>query len=284
MRDDQEDEATIMKTVILAGGLGTRLSEETTVKPKPMVEIGSRPMLWHVMSIYAAFGYREFVIACDYRGEVIKQYFSDFFQHYSDWMVDLGKGERTLVRQTAPDWRIHLRDTGEETLTGGRLLRLRELLQDEPFMVTYGDGVADVDIAALVRFHRSHRRIATVTAVHPPARFGALVLDGDRVSTFAEKPQADAGWISGGFFVFEPSVLNYIDGDGASLERSILERVAEDGELMAFRHDGFFQPMDTLREKHMLEELWRSGQAPWSEERLVKRLGSTRATEVAAQA
>jgi glucose-1-phosphate cytidylyltransferase len=260
-----------MKTVILAGGLGTRLSEETTLKPKPMVEIGSRPMLWHVMSIYEAFGFREFVIACGYRGEVIKQYFADFFQHYSDWTVDLRSGDRKLVKQAAPDWRVHLRDTGEETLTGGRLLRLRELIGSESFMVTYGDGVADVDIAALVKFHRSHGRVATVTAVHPPARFGALFLDGDKVARFAEKPQTDAGWINGGFFVFEPEILNYIDGDASSLERDTLERVADDGQLMAFRHDGFFQPMDTLREKHMLEELWRGGKAPWSAELLSAR-------------
>src|SRR5947208_5114774 len=184
-----------MKTVILAGGLGTRLSEETTLKPKPMVEIGSRPMLWHVMSIYGEQGFREFVVACGYKGEVIKQYFADFFQHHSDWTVDLRSGERTLVRQTSPDWLVHLRDTGEETLTGGRLRRLSDLL-DGTFMVTYGDGVADVDVRQLVRFHRSHGRIATVTAVHPPARFGALDLDGDRVACFAEKPQAASGWIN----------------------------------------------------------------------------------------
>ena len=253
-----------MKTVILAGGLGTRLSEETTVKPKPMVEIGGRPMLWHVMSIYEAFGFREFVIACGYRGEVIKQYFADIYHHYSDWTIDLLKGERKLTRQTAPNWLVHLRDTGEMTLTGGRLLRLRELLDNGPFMVTYGDGVADVNVRELLRFHRSHGRIATVTAVHPPARFGALYLEGDQVARFAEKPQSDSGWINGGFFVFEPGILDYIDGDESSLERDVLERVADDGQLMAFRHDGFFQPMDTLREKQMLEELWRSGKAPWS--------------------
>jgi glucose-1-phosphate cytidylyltransferase len=253
-----------MKTVILAGGLGTRLSEETALRPKPMVEIGGRPMLWHVMSIYACYGYREFVVACGYKGEIIKQYFADFFQHHSDWTVDLRSGDRTLVKQTAPDWRVHLRDTGAETLTGGRLLRLRDLLADGTFMVTYGDGVADVDVGALVRFHRAHGRLATVTAVHPPARFGALELDGDRVSTFAEKPQAAAGWINGGFFVFEPAVLDYVDGDAVSLEKDVLERIAADGELMAYRHHGFFQPMDTLREKLLLEELWRSGEAPWA--------------------
>ena len=257
-----------MKTVILAGGLGTRLSEETALRPKPMVEIGGRPILWHVMSIYAAHGFREFVIACGYKGEIIKQYFSDFVRHHSDWTVDLQSGDRTLVKQNAPDWRVHLRDTGPETLTGGRLLRLRDMLRDGPFMVTYGDGVADVDIAALLAFHRSHGKLATVTAVHPPARFGAIELDGDQVSTFAEKPQTGSGWINGGFFVFEPAVLDYITHDLVSLESGALEQIAADGQLMAFRHHGFFQPMDTLREKTMLEELWRSGRAPWSAEAL----------------
>ncbi|CAN5156179.1 glucose-1-phosphate cytidylyltransferase [soil metagenome] len=252
-----------MRTVLLAGGLGTRLSEETALRPKPMVEIGGRPMLWHIMSIYAAHGFREFVVACGYKGEIIKQYFSDFFQHHSDWTVDLISGQRTLVTQSAPDWRVHLRDTGADTLTGGRLLRLRAMLKDETFMVTYGDGVADVDINALVKFHKSHGRLATVTAVHPPARFGALEMDGDRVTAFAEKPQTDAGWINGGYFVFEPAVLDYITGDDVSLEKDVLERIADDGQLMAFRHPGFFQPMDTLREKTLLEELWRSGKPPW---------------------
>jgi glucose-1-phosphate cytidylyltransferase len=252
-----------MKTVILAGGLGTRLSEETVLRPKPMVEIGGRPILWHVMSIYAAFGFREFVIACGYKGEMIKEYFAHAFQHHSDWTVDLQSGDRTLVTQRAPDWRVHLRDTGQETLTGGRLRRLRELLDGEPFMVTYGDGVADVDVSALVRFHKSHGKLATVTAVHPPARFGAIELDGEKVRAFTEKPQAGAGWINGGFFVFEPKVLDYIDGDAVSLEKDALERIAADGQLMAFRHGGFFQPMDTLREKTLLEDLWKSGSAPW---------------------
>lgn len=228
-----------------------------------MVEVGGRPLLWHIMSIYASHGFREFVVACGYKGEIIKQYFSDFFQHHSDWTVDLLSGQRTLVTQSAPDWRVHLRDTGADTLTGGRLLRLRSMLQDETFMVTYGDGVADVDISALVKFHKSHGKLATVTAVHPPARFGALHLDGDRVDAFAEKPQTDAGWINGGFFVFEPGVLDYLTGDDVSLERDALERIAADGQLMAFRHHGFFQPMDTLREKTLLEDLWRSGNPPW---------------------
>ncbi|MEO5826664.1 MAG: glucose-1-phosphate cytidylyltransferase [Gemmatimonadales bacterium] len=252
-----------MKTVILAGGLGTRLSEETAQRPKPMVEIGGRPILWHVMSIYARHGYREFVIACGYRGEVIKQYFHDYSIHAADWQIDLQSGVRTQLNQQAPDWRIHAVDTGLNTLTGGRLRRLRETLQNETFMVTYGDGLSDIDIASLVAFHRAHGKLATVTAVHPPARFGSMELDDGRVTRFSEKPQTDVGWINGGFFVFEPGVLDYLDGDSTSLEREPLERLAAAGELMAYRHEGFWQPMDTLREKRQLEELWESGHAPW---------------------
>ena len=257
-----------MKTVILAGGFGTRLSEETTLRPKPMVEIGGRPMLWHVMSIYAARGFREFVVACGYKGEMIKQYFSDYFHHHSDWMVDLQTGQRTLLGQKAPDWRVHCIDTGLKTLTGGRLLRLQHILGNETFMVTYGDGLSDVHVDRVLAFHRSHGKVATVTAVHPPARFGVLDIEnGNRdghVRRFAEKPQTDVGWINGGFFVFEPGIFDYLEGAETSLERDTLERVADDGQLMAFRHPGFFQPMDTLREKQMLEELWENGTAPWA--------------------
>ena len=252
-----------MKTVILAGGLGTRLSEETVLRPKPMVEIGGRPMLWHVMSIYGGHGFTEFVIACGYKGEVIKQYFGDFFHHQSDWTVDLASGERTVVNPRTPDWRVHLLDTGPETMTGGRLLRLRDLLSDGTFMATYGDGLGDVDIPRLVDFHRSHGKLATVTAVHPPARFGALEIEGDSVKVFSEKPQTNVGWINGGFFVFEPGVLDYVDGDESSLEKDVLERLGAEDQLMAFRHDGFFQPMDTIREKKLLEDLWHGGHAPW---------------------
>ena len=252
-----------MKTVILAGGLGTRLAEETALRPKPMVEVGGRPMLWHVMSIYAARGFREFVVACGYKGEVIKEYFSNFSLHHADFTLDLQSGERTVVGQRAPDWRVHCIDTGADTQTGGRLHRLAPLLRDGTFMMTYGDGVSDVPIDRLVEFHRSHGRLATVTAVHPPARFGALDLDGCRVRTFAEKTQTNAGWINGGFFVFEPQVLDYIDGDATALESDTLERITADGQLMAYQHDGFFQPMDTLREKQQLEELWRTGKPPW---------------------
>ncbi len=252
-----------MKTVILAGGLGTRLAEETSTRPKPMVEVGGRPLLWHVMSIYAGHGFTEFIVACGYKGEVIKRYFSDFVHHHSDWTVDLASGERTIVEQRAPDWRVHLVDTGAKTMTGGRLLRLRNLLAGETFMATYGDGVGDVDITALVAFHRAHGKLATVTAVHPPARFGALELDGDRVSIFSEKVQTSVDWINGGFLVLEPGVLDFIEGSESSLERDVLEQLALQGELMAFRHDGYFQPMDTLREKKLLEELWDTGSAPW---------------------
>jgi glucose-1-phosphate cytidylyltransferase len=252
-----------MKTVILAGGLGTRLAEETDLRPKPMVEIGGRPILWHVMSIYAAHGFREFVIACGYRGEVIKQYFHDYAVHAADWRIDLKSGERTQLSQSAPDWTIHAVDTGLQTLTGGRLRRLRPMLEAGTFMVTYGDGLSNVNLRELVRFHQAHGRLATVTAVHPPARFGAMELSGDRVERFSEKPQTDVGWINGGFFVFEPRVLDLIAGDDVSLEREPLERLASAGELMAYRHDGFWQPMDTLREKRLLESLWDGGHAPW---------------------
>ena len=253
-----------MKTVIMAGGLGTRLSEETALKPKPMVEIGGRPILWHVMSIYARYGFKEFVVACGYKGEVIKEYFSDFFFHDSDFTVDLHNGERTVMRKSSHDWRVHLVDTGAESMTGGRMLRLKHLLKDGTFMMTYGDGLSDVQIDAVVAFHRSHGKLATVTAVHPPARFGGIELDGDRVAVFSEKPQTTIGWINGGFFVLEPGVLDYIDGQDVPFERAPLERLAADGQLMAFRHDGFFQPMDTIREKRLLEELWDSRRAPWA--------------------
>jgi glucose-1-phosphate cytidylyltransferase len=253
-----------VKTVILAGGLGTRLAEETALRPKPMVEIGGKPILWHIMSMYAAHGHREFVIACGYLGEVIKQYFGEFSYHNADWTIDLADGSRTVVKRFTPDWRVHLIDTGFETLTGGRLLRLRSLLGNEPFMVTYGDGVSDIDIRALVAFHRAHGKLATVSAVRPAARFGGLDLEGDRVSHFSEKSQTAVGWINGGFFVFQPEVLDYIVGDHVSLEREPLERLAANGQLMAFRHDGFWQPMDTIRERRVLEALWQSGKAPWA--------------------
>lgn len=253
-----------MKTVILAGGFGTRISEETASKPKPMVEIGGRPLLWHLLAYYAQFGHREFVIACGYRGEVIKQYFHDLPVHAADWTVELRTGHREVVNQQAPDWRVHVVDTGQRTLTGGRLRRVASMIQDQTFMVTYGDGLSNVDLHRLLAFHRAHGRLATVTAVHPPARFGAMTLDGDSVRLFSEKPQASEGWINGGFFVFEPGVLAHMPDDSISLERGPLEALAEQGQLMAYRHEGFWQPMDTLREKNLLESLWAEGNAPWA--------------------
>jgi glucose-1-phosphate cytidylyltransferase len=252
-----------MKVVILAGGRGTRLVEETAVRPKPMVEIGGKPMLWHIMSLYAAHGFCEFLVACGYKGEMIKEYFHNFFVHNSDYIIDLQNGSMRVLNASGPQWRVGVIDTGLETSTGGRLLRLRALLGDQTFMVTYGDGVGDVNIRALVNFHRAHRQLATITAVRPPARFGALNLDGDIVREFAEKPQTGEGWINGGFFVFEPGVLDRIRGDESSLEQEALASLADDGQLMAYRHAGFWQPMDTLREKNYLEGLWASGRAPW---------------------
>jgi glucose-1-phosphate cytidylyltransferase len=252
-----------MKVVILAGGFGTRLSEETARIPKPMVEIGGWPMLWHIMNIYSAHGFKDFLIACGYRAGVIREYFANFHMHCSDLFVNLADGnvERKGVR--APDWRIGCIDTGLETMTGGRLLKMRDLLKDGPFMVTYGDGLADVNIQDLVRFHRAHGKLATVTAVRPPARFGALDIEDGKVLRFAEKPAAESGWINGGFFVFEPGVLDYIDAAATSLEAEPLARLAADGQLHAYRHDGFWKPMDTLREKHELEAMWRSAAPPW---------------------
>jgi glucose-1-phosphate cytidylyltransferase len=253
-----------MKVVILAGGRGTRLAEETTTRPKPMVEIGGRPILWHVMGIYAARGCQEFVVACGYRGEMIKEYFSSLFLHSSDCVINLKDGTRSIVSTDCPDWRVWLIDTGLDTMTGGRIRRVRDLVGDQTFMVTYGDGLADVDVSALLAFHRAHGRTATVTAVRPPARFGSLVLDGgNRVQEFSEKPQTGEGWINGGFFVFEPAVFEWLRDDTTILERDPLERLAAEGELMAYLHPGFWQPMDTLRDKQILEALWASGEAPW---------------------
>ena len=251
------------KVVILAGGRGTRLAEETTMRPKPMVEIGGKPMIWHIMSIYAAHGFNEFVVACGYKGEFIKEYFRNAYLHSADFVIDLKDGALSVMNGGTIDWKIGLFDTGLDTMTGGRIRRLRPWLESETFMATYGDGLASIDVCELMRFHRSHGKLATVTAVRPPARFGGLVLDGDAVGTFSEKPQTGEGWINGGFFVFEPRVLDYLDDDDTILEREPLERLAADGELMAYRHEGFWQPMDTLREKELLESLWSSGNAPW---------------------
>lgn len=253
-----------MKVIILAGGQGTRLAEETVVRPKPMIEIGGKPILWHIMNIYAHHGFNDFLVACGYKGEIIKEYFHKIFVHNNDYVVDLRDGSIELVSPSKLDWRIGVIDTGLNTMTGGRIRRLRSWTGEDTFMVTYGDGVGDVDISALLAFHRAHGKIATVTAVRPPARFGGLNLNGDAVREFSEKPQTGEGWINGGFFVFEPRVYDYLGADDTILERDPLERLAHDGELMAFRHAGFWQPMDTIRDRQLLESLWSSGNAPWN--------------------
>ncbi len=252
-----------MRVIILAGGFGTRLSEETSVSPKPMLEIGGKPMLWHIMSIYASHGFKDFLVACGYKGEVIKQYFHSFLVHNSDLFINLKDGSCNVANSAVPDWQIGIVDTGLNTLTGGRLLRLKNLIGDQTFMVTYGDGLADVDIKSLVAFHRGHGKLATIPAVSPIARFGSLELNGDRVAQFAEKRQTGEGWINGGFFVFEPRVLDYMDDDQTSLEGKPLENLAAESQLMAYRHRGFWHPMDTMRDKQYLESLWASGKAPW---------------------
>ena len=253
-----------MKTVILAGGIGSRLSEETVIRPKPMVEVGGWPILWHIMNVYGAHGFNEFLVSGGYKCEFIKEYFWNFRLHASDVFVDLGKGEVGLSRSRAPDWKVTVVDTGLETQTGGRIKALEPILREGgAFMATYGDGVGDIDIKALVAFHRAHGKLATITAVRPPARFGALVFEGDKIVEFSEKPQIGEGWINGGFMVLEPGVLDYLDGPGSVLERSPMERLAQAGQLMAYRHHGFWQPMDTIREKQYLDTLWRAGEAPW---------------------
>jgi glucose-1-phosphate cytidylyltransferase len=252
-----------MKVVILAGGMGTRLAEETEVRPKPMVEIGGRPMLWHIMRHYAHHGFREFVLALGYKGEDIKRFFIEYPTLSSDVTVDLRSGEINTHRHAGDDWRVHLIDTGLLTNTGGRMLRLREILGKETFMLTYGDGVCNVDLTELLAFHRAHRCVATLTAVRPPARFGGLGFEGDLVVQFSEKPQIGEGWINGGFMVFEPAIFDYLAGDDSSVEVDALTRLAAEHKLAAFRHEKFWQCMDTLREKRYLEALWNSGKAPW---------------------
>jgi glucose-1-phosphate cytidylyltransferase len=253
-----------MKTVILAGGLGTRLSEETGARPKPMVEIGGMPILWHIMNIYGAAGFSEFIVALGYRGDVIKSFVLDYQRLQNDLTVHVASGDVRVHDGHRDDWTVHLVDTGIDTQTGGRLRRLRRWLDDGTFMMTYGDGVAELDIRGVLDFHRRQRRLATVTAVRPPARFGALELDGDRVASFSEKPQAGEGWINGGFFVLEPGVLDFLDGDDAVFEREGLERLAAAGQLAAYRHDGFWQCMDTLRDVRQLNAMWNQGAAPWA--------------------
>jgi glucose-1-phosphate cytidylyltransferase len=253
-----------MKVVILCGGLGTRLSEETELKPKPMVEIGGRPILWHILKHYAHYGFNEFALALGYKGEVIKRYLLEYYYLSSSLTIQLDKGKATAHQhKERENWRVHLVDTGNQTQTGGRLKRLSELIGQETFMMTYGDGVSNVNLTKLLEFHRSHKKLATVTAVRPPARFGGLVFDGDLIKEFTEKPQVGEGWINGGFFVFEPQVFNYLDGDETVLEREPLEQMARDGQLVAYRHGEFWQCMDTLRDTRLLESLWQTGKAPW---------------------
>ena len=248
---------------ILAGGFGTRLAEETEVKPKPMVEIGGRPILWHIMMHYAHYGFKQFLIALGYKGEVIKKYMVDYCSLHSNLTVNLKNGEVFVHHSSKQDWTVELVDTGIPTQTGGRIKRLAPYLGKETFMLTWGDGVSDVNLHDLWAFHRSHGKLATLTAVRPPARYGYMKFDGDRVVEFTEKPQIGEGWINGAFFVLEPGVVDYIDGDDTVWEREPLERLAKDGQLMAYRHLSFWQCMDTLREKYILESLWRSGKAPW---------------------
>lgn len=253
-----------MKAVILAGGFGTRLSEETSLKPKPMVEIGGKPILWHIMNIYSAHGINEFIIAAGYKSEVIKDYFLNFYAINNDITIDLSNGKTIIYDGNQPKWKVHVIDTGLYTQTGGRLKRLKKWLEKEDiFMLTYGDGVADIDILALLNFHRSHGRLATVTTVRAPAGFGRIVFDENRIVNFYEKPEAAEGWINGGYFVLSPGVINYIDSDDTIWERDPIVRLANDGQLMGYKHYGFWSCMDTLKEKNHLEELWDSGKAPW---------------------
>jgi glucose-1-phosphate cytidylyltransferase len=253
-----------MKAVLLAGGLGTRISEETNLKPKPMVEIGGKPILWHIMKNYSAHGINEFVICCGYKGYIIKEYFANYFLHMSDVTFNMTSNEMEVHHKKAEPWKVTLVDTGENTLTGGRLKRVREYLDNEDdFCFTYGDGLSNIDIAASIAFHRKQGKLATISAVAPPGRYGALQMNGNLVNDFVEKPAGDGGMINGGFFVLSPKVIDMIEGDQTSWEGEPLKKLAAMGEMAAFVHDGFWQPMDTLREKNMLEELWAAGEAPW---------------------
>jgi len=252
-----------MKAVILAGGLGTRISEETCVRPKPMIQVGGKPILWHIMKIYSAHGVNDFVVCCGYMGYMIKEYFANYFLHMSDVTFDMHNNRMHVHQNKAEDWCVTLVDTGEITMTGGRLKRVREHLGDEDFCFTYGDGVSDLDVSATIAFHRRQERLATLTGVQPPGRFGVLNLKDNRVSSFEEKPHGDGAWINGGFFVLNPRVIDLIEDDSTVWEREPMEKLALEGQLSAYLHRGFWQPMDTLRDKNHLEELWQSGKAPW---------------------
>lgn len=252
-----------MKTVILAGGFGTRLAEETEVRPKPMIEIGEQPILWHIMKYYASYDFREFVVALGYKGDVIKRYFLEQATMQGDLSIGMRTGSVTARNQVQEDWVVHLVDTGLQSSTGGRIARVRDFLDNETFMFTYGDGVSNVDLNALIALHKKCGRIVTLTAVRPPARFGGLIFDGDLIAQFTEKPQIGEGWINGGFMVMEPGILDYISSDETNLEAHVLEQLAREGQLAAYRHDDFWQCMDTLRDKRQLESVWREGNAPW---------------------
>jgi len=252
-----------MKAVILAGGLGTRISEETSVRPKPMIEIGGKPILWHIMKTYSAHGISDFIVCCGYKGYVIKEYFANYFLHMSDVTFDMQNNEMEVHQRHSEPWKVTLVDTGDDTMTGGRIKRVAPYLGAEDFCCTYGDGVGDIDISALIKFHKQQGKLATLTATQPPGRFGAINLAENDVLSFQEKPQGDGSWINGGFFVLSPKVLDYIDGDHTLWEREPMEDLARDGQMCAFFHDGFWQPMDTLRDKTHLESLWESGKAPW---------------------
>ena len=253
-----------MKAVILAGGLGTRISEETHLKPKPMIEIGGRPIIWHVMKIYASHGITDFIVCCGYKGYLIKEYFVNYFTHTSDITVNLQNNEVTIHEIKAEPWNVTLVDTGDETMTGGRLKRVAKYIEnEEAFCFTYGDGVGDINITELIEFHKKHKKLATLTATQPPGRFGAIDLIDTRVTKFLEKPQGDGGWINGGFFVLSPKVLSFIPSDNTVWEQGPMDRLAEENEFTAYKHEGFWQPMDTLREKNLLEELWATKKAPW---------------------
>lgn len=253
-----------MKVVLLAGGFGTRLSEETVVKPKPMIEIGDKPVLWHIMKIYAAYGFNEFIVCLGYKGYVIKEYFANYFLHQSDVTIDMSSNVLTTHESSAEPWKVTLVDTGKDTMTGGRIKRVAKHIGESPFLLTYGDGVGDVNIAELVKFHEKNKRLLTVTAVQPTGRFGALnINDTNAVTSFAEKPKGDGAWINGGFFVCDPFIFNYIDGDDSVFEKEPMERLAKDNQMVAFKHTGFWKPMDTLRDKIELENAWNAGNAQW---------------------
>ena len=252
-----------MKAVILAGGLGTRITEETSTKPKPMIEIGSKPILWHIMKIYSTYGINDFVICCGYKGYLVKEYFANYFLHTSDITIDMKNNEMEVHHKYAEPWKVTLVDTGLETMTGGRLKRVKNFVEDDTFCFTYGDGVSDINISKLIKFHKNNNVYATVTAVQPTSRFGVLNINGNKITSFKEKPNDTASWINAGFFVLDPKVFDYIDGDSTVWEKQPLEKLAEENNLSAYKHTSFWQPLDTLRDKNYLDELWRSKKAPW---------------------